>query len=247
MPIHDWMRVDAGIFHDFHHSWIEETKRALNRGLLPPDHYALAEQIAGGVGPDVLALQAPVGNGVDLKHGTQGGVQQLALTAPAVRFRIPSEPDQYARRAKAVVIRHRSGHGVVAVIEIVSPGNKSSAHPRHAFVDKAIRLLQGGVHLLIIDILPPGPRDPQGMHGALWMQYEQVQYVPPHDAPLTLASYCVGDPLEAFVEPTGIGRTLIDMPVFLTPDTYVLLPLEPTYMAAWDAVPAFWRGVIAGS
>jgi hypothetical protein len=38
MPIHDWTRVDAGIFHDFHHSWIEEIKRALNRGLRPFGH-----------------------------------------------------------------------------------------------------------------------------------------------------------------------------------------------------------------
>ena len=25
MPIHDWSKVDAGIFHHFHHAWIEET------------------------------------------------------------------------------------------------------------------------------------------------------------------------------------------------------------------------------
>jgi hypothetical protein len=22
MPMHDWTRVDAGIYHDFHHEWI---------------------------------------------------------------------------------------------------------------------------------------------------------------------------------------------------------------------------------
>jgi hypothetical protein len=37
MPIHDWTRVDAGIFIDFHHAWIKVIKRALNRGRLPPD------------------------------------------------------------------------------------------------------------------------------------------------------------------------------------------------------------------
>jgi hypothetical protein len=41
MPIHDWTRVDAGIFHAFHHGWIEELARALNRGVLPNEHYAL--------------------------------------------------------------------------------------------------------------------------------------------------------------------------------------------------------------
>src|ERR1700739_539434 len=47
MPVHDWTRVGAGIFHDFHHAWIEEIKRALNAGLLPDDYYALAEQFVG--------------------------------------------------------------------------------------------------------------------------------------------------------------------------------------------------------
>ena len=48
MPIHDWTRVRDGIFHDFHHAWIEELARALNRGVLPPDFYALREQFAAG-------------------------------------------------------------------------------------------------------------------------------------------------------------------------------------------------------
>ena len=48
MPVHDWTRVNAGIFHDFNHEWISTNKRALNSGLLPPEYYALAEQIAAG-------------------------------------------------------------------------------------------------------------------------------------------------------------------------------------------------------
>jgi hypothetical protein len=43
MPIHDWTRVDAGIFHAFHHDWITYISSALNRGLLPPRFYALPE------------------------------------------------------------------------------------------------------------------------------------------------------------------------------------------------------------
>ena len=57
MPIHDRTRVDAGIFHAFHSGWVEELSRALNRGLLPATYYALPEQVAGGVGPDVLTLR----------------------------------------------------------------------------------------------------------------------------------------------------------------------------------------------
>lgn len=58
MPVHDWTRVDAGTFHDFHTAWITHLKEALNAGLLPPDFYALSEQRAGETIPDVLALHA---------------------------------------------------------------------------------------------------------------------------------------------------------------------------------------------
>ena len=32
MPMHDWTRVLAGIFHHFHHEWISEIARSLNNG-----------------------------------------------------------------------------------------------------------------------------------------------------------------------------------------------------------------------
>src|SRR5262249_55493798 len=64
MPIHDWTRVEAGIFHDFHHGWIDQVKHVLNSGVLPRDYYAMAEPFAGGFGPDVLTLNAP-GSGDD--------------------------------------------------------------------------------------------------------------------------------------------------------------------------------------
>lgn len=43
MPMHDWDRVPAEIFHAFHHNWISEIGRALNRGSLPGDFYALPQ------------------------------------------------------------------------------------------------------------------------------------------------------------------------------------------------------------
>ena len=63
MPIHAWSGVDAGIFYHFHLEWIGDLSRVLNRGLLPPDYYALAEQIAGGLRPDVLTLHFGLGSG----------------------------------------------------------------------------------------------------------------------------------------------------------------------------------------
>jgi hypothetical protein len=245
MPTHDWTRVDAGIFHDFHHAWIEEIKRALNRGLLPPDHYALAEQIAGGLGPDVLTLQGPT-NGAPAGGEPRGGVA-LATQPPQVYFHARTEADLYAAKARAVAIRHASNHRVVAVVEVVSPGNKNNRHGLRAFVDKAVELLRAGIHLLIIDVLPPGPRDPQGIHRAIWDEYEDSDFVLPPDRPFTLAAYVGGACPETFVQVTGLGAPLPEMLLFLTPEVYVPVPLEKTYLSAWDEVPAFWRNVLTAT
>src|SRR5437868_430814 len=101
MPIHDWTRVNAGIFHDFHHDWITMLKRALNDGLLPPGYYALAEQIAGGLGPDVLALDLSLpgspqaGDQTPAPEKASAGVA-LATAPPKVRFTASAEIDLYA-------------------------------------------------------------------------------------------------------------------------------------------------------
>src|SRR5215469_4150328 len=102
MPVHDWTRVNAGTFHHFHHEWISTISRALNAGLLPPDYYAMAEQIAGGLGPDVLTLenvrpQPARGNGNGAAApGTSGtGGIKVATAPPRVRFTASKEAETY--------------------------------------------------------------------------------------------------------------------------------------------------------
>jgi hypothetical protein len=242
MPIHDWTRVDAGIFHHFHLEWIGELSRALNQGLLPPDHYALAEQITSLWEPDVLTLRGPT-KGLPPEKNPPPGIA-LAVAPPKVRYRVKTEIERYAAKAKAIVIRHTSNHQIIAVMEIVSPGNKSSRQRLRAFVEKAEELLRAGIHLLIVDLFPPGPRDPQGMHKALWDEFIDNNFALPLDKPLTLAAYTGGPCPEAFIEPPAVGAPLLDMPLFLTPDVYILVPLEATYQSAWEAVPSFWRDVL---
>jgi hypothetical protein len=243
MPVHDWSRVNAGIFHDFHHSWIEEVKRALNAGLLPPDFYAMAEQIAGGLGPDVLALQ------IDGRSSEDDGQRLTGVVdaPPKVHFMAETEMDQYAQKQNSLVIRHSSGDRVIALVGIVSPGNKASRHGLRSFVEKAATALYRGYHLLILDLHPPGPRDPQGIHGAIWEEIEDDTYRAPPDKPLTLAAYSAGSPKKAYVEPTAVGQALPEMPLFLEPGWYVNVPLEATYHAAWRSVPQRWRRVLEGS
>jgi hypothetical protein len=246
MPIHDWTRVTAGIFHDFHHEWISTIKRALNGGLLPPGYYAMAEQIAGGMGPDVLALEVPASRPPGPEKNGEGGVV-LAAKPPKVLFHARTEEDAYARKAKAVVVRHTSDHAVVAMVELVSPGNKASRAAMSSFTRKAQEFLQAGIHLVIVDLFPPSPRDPQGIHRVIWEEGRVGDFALPAGTPLTCVSYMGGPCPEVFLNPVAVGGPLPEMPLFLTTETYVPVPLDATYQAAWDAVPAYWRDALTSS
>ena len=52
-----------------------------------------------------------------------------------------------------------------------------------------------------------------------------------------MVSYKTGDERAAYIEPVTVGDALPDMPLFLTNDLHVMVPLEPTYQATWDASP----------
>ncbi len=249
MPIHDWTRVTAGTWHAFHLSWIAEIQLALNDGLLPSDYYAQAEQIAGPLGPDVLTLQYPEssdnGGGGALPANGAGGLA-VAAAPPRVRFLDEAEMDDYVLKRRTLVVRHASGDRIVALLEIVSPGNKAARNALRSFVEKAVEALYRGYHLLIVDLFPPGRRDPQGIHAVIWNEFAETAFEPPPGEPLTLAAYSAGLKKRAYVEPTAVGRALIDMPLFLEPDIYVNVPLEATYQAAYRGVPRRWRAVLEG-
>jgi hypothetical protein len=242
MPMHDWTKVEAGIFHAFHHRWISAISDTLNSGLLPRDYYALPEQQAAGFGPDVLTLQGRQDQRSD--ESDEMGRSLTLLSRPRTRFMAESDAEFYRRKKSSVVVRHVSGDRIVSMIEIVSPGNKSSRHGFRAFADKACELLEARVHLLIVDPFPPGPRDPNGVHAAIWEEVRDEPFQPPEDKPLTLVAYECGLTTRAYIEPVAVGDTLPEMPLFLEPDGYVTVPLEATYQTAFDVLPSRWRNVL---
>jgi hypothetical protein len=257
MPIHDWARVDAGIFHHFHQRWIGAITDVLNERLLPRDYYALAEQQGAGFEPDVLTLkanQAPEPDDDDAQPprprpsdnggGDRAAEGEAVVAEPPLRVTAETDLEFYRRKQNVVAVRHVSGDRLVAVVEIVSKGNKSGRKALEDFLRKAAELLGHGVHLLILDLQPTTSRDPRGIHGALWDEVAGQEYDRPADKPLTLAAYESAGRVRAFVEPVGVGDALIDMPLFLDPGRYVAVPLEPTYQLAFDTVPRRWRTIL---
>ncbi|MDX1946391.1 MAG: DUF4058 family protein [Pirellulaceae bacterium] len=239
MPIHDWSRAEAGIFHHFHQRWISELSDRLNGGALPKGFFALLEQSAGGAVPDVLTLERlPPEAGDDSGPGLA-----VATAPPQTRYVMSADLEIYAARADLISIRHPLGE-VVAVLEVVSPGNKSSRHALRAFVEKSLALLSRGVHLLVVDLLPPTKRDPRGIHAAIWEEIQDQEFLPPADKPLTLASYAAGFVKRAYVEPVAVGDVLPTMPLFLSPELHIPTPLEESYMRTWSLCPPPMRELL---
>lgn len=175
MPVHDWTRVEAGIFHHFHHAWIEENTRALNR----------EEEIRR----DPPCQRTPGGRRAGNRvAGQQGG---------------PQPPDRVRSQGPGLVGGRRS------------PGTRGSL--------PADRTRSGG-----------DSPDRLGDDDNDTFQFDATK-------PLTCASYIGGLGAEAFVEPVAVGDKLPTIPLFLTPEEYVPVPLEATYQSAFDSVPEIWR------
>jgi hypothetical protein len=245
VAVHDWTVVDAGIVHDFHTVWIGQIRTALNEGLLPEGYYALAEQHAGETIADVLTL-----------HASRDIPRERSLPRAIGGTLVTEAPPQVARHhtlelpatlhPRTIAVRHVSGHQLVGMIEIVSPANKDRAKHVEAFATKAADALQQGVHLLVIDLFPPGQYDPYGIHGVIRQRLAESDdaYDLPSTEPLTLAAYAAGPRIDVYLEHLRAGARLREMPLFLERDRYVNVPLEFTYDAAYRGVPAVWRDVL---
>lgn len=184
---------------------------------------------------------------IEIRNALNNGVLPPGLFAMAEQILsgpIPDvEVDLYAQKANRLLIKHRLGQ-IVAVIEIISPGNKYSRHALRSFVQKAEELLRRGINLLVIDLFPPSSRDPQGIHKAIWDEIGEEPFELPADKPLTVAAYSAGPPQTAYVEPLAVGDPLPAMPIFLDPGTYVPAPLETTYATTWAECPEAVREVV---
>lgn len=213
----------------------------LNAGLLPSGLFAMAEQIIGGPEPGVVTLQQ---NDFELPS-PGGGLATLseAPPKPQTAFVMPVKSERYAAKANRVVVRHSLGK-IVAVIELVSPGNKDSRHSIRSFVDKTVDLLYDGINVLIIDPSPPSGRDPQGIHKVIWDEITDDPFTLPTDKQLTLAAYQTAPIKTAYVEPFSVGATIPDMPLFLHNDFYINVPLEASYMDTWNVLPQTLRDLV---
>lgn len=218
MPVHDWSTAEPWLFHQLHFGWVMHLAGLLNNGGLPDSHFALTEY-----GHRLRSR----GESVDVLRASPGG-------------------EHYFKKRRTIAVR-RTDYGYAALIEIVSPAVKSSPQRFRRFVHKLEQAIAHGIHVLVVDPLPPCRQDPHGIHAAVWSAIRGRPDDFVTDKPLTLASYAA-DPkgCRAYVEPYAVGDAIPDMPLFLEPDRYVLVPLEAAYQAAWDSFPKPLRPMVEG-
>ncbi|MBY0514684.1 MAG: DUF4058 family protein [Gemmataceae bacterium] len=229
MPLHDWTRADAGLFHDFHTTWLTRLVDALNGGVLPKGYFAMIEQHSGVYVPDVLAFSkaghVPDAGGPDATAAEPRTEQQVVLRA--------RRPPRRQRRVSV-----RTARRVVAVVEVVSRGNKDRAKSVRTFAEKVADLLWCGIHVAVVDLLPPGRFDPDGLHPPICKQLRAgAAPGPPAGRPLTFVGYRASDPPVGYLGYAAVGQPIPEVPLFLDVERHVTLPLEQTYQTNYARLP----------
>jgi Protein of unknown function (DUF4058) len=240
VPLDDWTRVNAGLFHHFHQGWCWEISTALNRGLLPDGYTALVGQRSGTKEADVLTIEER-SSGNDL--GSDGGAVAVR-EQPKAKYVKRVEKEYYADKASRVVIRHRLGR-VVAFIEIVSPGNKHDDISLADFCEKIVEAIRARIHVMAVDLFPPTRRDPAGIHKVIWDHFDEddaFDLIDPQN--LCIASYEADGVNTAYIETLAVGEPLPTMPLFIAPGAHILVSLEDTYNQAWAGTPKAVRELV---
>ena len=249
MPLHDWLRVGAGEYHDFHNAWIVALRTALNTGGLPQGYYALGEQQAlleddEKYVPDVLALERvdddTAADDSDDSRGT-GGLA-VAVAPPLMSLQATSDiASFYSTRRRTLAIRHSSDDRPVALVEIASPGNKDRRSAVSDFVDKCLGTLDDGLHLVVIDPFPPRANDLDGLALRVAEAAGQSGLTAPPGRRVPAVSFESATVITAYAEPFGVGDALPPLPLFYKIGWYVPLPLEATYDVAFAGLPKHLR------
>lgn len=166
-------------------------------------------------------------------------VQQLFDILPAEYASAPrvhsrreadlSDQDEFEVR----IYNADQGRQLVAAIEIVSPSNKDRPEHRRAFVAKVAALLQKDVSVSVVDLVTVRQFN---LYADL---LELIGGVDPQlgESPANLYSVTIRarkrperrSLLDLWYYPMTIGQALPTLPIWLSPDLRVLLPLEGSY------------------
>ena len=238
MPLRDHFRSPVNDKHSWdavHGQWPAEIVRSLF-DILPIGYQAEPNVHLGSPFEIDIGTLQDDGYGPDDFAGTRlGGLATLStlaptLTAPTLTVEAElSEPDEY----EVLIYDADRGRRLVAAIELVSPANKDRPGHREVFTGKVLGLLQQGVCVSIVDPVTVRQFNLYAdLLTALGRNDPHLGNTPPEIYAVTLRSRKRRKKqslLDVWFYPMVVGQPLPTLPIWLTPELHVMLPLEPSY------------------
>ena len=237
MPIHDWARADDAAYHSFQLGWACQLCDQLNRGLLPQPLSAMTETLE--LRPPAEFGPLPEPSGPVSRRNWDEELLDVTEHPPQILPRAVDNRRQYA----CVIVSIRDDlHQPIAAVFWVTRQDKETPYRLTSIIRHAVGALTRNIHLLVVDLFLPSSRDPHGIHKAIWDQFQEAPFDLPEGKLFTLVAYAAGAEKVAYVDNVAVGDQLPDMPIFLTPERYVMCPLEASYQVTWNVFPAALKG-----
>jgi hypothetical protein len=233
MPLRDHYRSPVNDTHSWdevHGQWPGEIVRHLSTIL--PDGFRAAPKVHLGspFEVDVSTYDLDSRDPDTNADSGDGGTGRLTALSPTLTVEADlSEQDEYEVRIYDAV----RGRQLVAAIEIVSPSNKDRPDTRELFVVKVASLLQQGVCVSLVDLVSVRQANLYAdLLNLLGRADPALSTTTPYLYAVTLRSRKPPKRrqlLDAWFYPMIVGQTLPTLPIWLTPDLRVMLPLETGY------------------
>lgn len=232
MPLLDHFHEPVPIarrWESFHSYFAVALGAYLNRTL--PERFFAAVQMHPGAEVEADVAEFDVGPAVPA-NGAAGGVGVMTYTPPAVTGEFPVEfPDDF----EVPILDSERENRLVAVIELISEGNKDRPEKRRAFANKSAAYLQRGIGVVVFDPIYPRRFN---LHNALIDTLNQPANL--HmlsDAVMYTVSYRpvrspAGGRVEFWAHRLEIGQPLPTVPLALKGWGFAPLDLEEAYSEA---------------
>ncbi len=144
---------------DLHQSLITYTRDALQPQIRPRYHARIGERVyvlayPQTMYPDIVLIQRPLQEPKPL-YGEAATPETAEVEAPLVIPVVLTVPPA-EHREPFIEVFHTAGDEVVAVIEVLSPANKTAGEGHRLYRSKQQAVLDSPVHLIEIDLLSTG-------------------------------------------------------------------------------------------
>ncbi len=214
-----------------HTLWTAQLTGNLN--LRPLGYGFLAEAnvpIGISVAADVAAFEEDSSTG----GGSNGAVATEVWVPPQPPLVMPVDFTKLETFEIRIYDQDRA-RTLVAVVELIGPGNKDRPEHRRAFLDKCAAYLREGISVVLVDIVTARRHS---FHKELMVLFgcgETAQSAVSTDLYATAYRVrLVGErtQLEVWPEPLALGEPMPSMPLWLTESLCVPLELEKAYQTA---------------